>query len=130
MTTVTAQLNNYRQSPRKVRLVANLIKGKKVSEAFDLLGFVTKAATLPIKKLLKSAVVNAKNNNGIEVADLSIKDIQVNAGVVLKRSMPRARGSAFPILKRTSHIKVVLEEQPKIEKSKIKNQNDRAKTIK
>lgn len=113
---ITASLNNYRQSPRKVRLVANLIKGKKVDEALNMLGQVTKRASNPIASLVLSAIANAKNNFNIEKDNLIIKEMRVDGGVVLKRSMPRARGSAFPIKKRTSHI--YLELAPKVEKKK------------
>lgn len=113
---ITASLNNYRQSPRKVRLVANLIKGKKVDEALNMLGQVTKRASNPLATLVLSAVANAKNNFNIERDTLFIKEMRVDGGVVLKRSMPRARGSAFPIKKRTSHVYVVLA--PKEEKKK------------
>ena len=104
-----ASLNDYRQSPRKVRLVANAIKGKKASSALITLGFMAKDAAHPIKKLLESALANSKNLGGDNVDSLYIKDIQVNAGAVLKRRMPRARGTAFQIKKRTSHISLVLE---------------------
>ncbi len=106
---VTASLNDYRQSPRKVRLVANLVKGKQVEKALDLLTFTIKEAAAPVKKLIESAVASAKNNFSIDKAELIIKDIQVNPGVVMKRSMPRARGSAYGIKKRTSHITLTLD---------------------
>lgn len=116
MATISAQLNDYRQSPRKVRLVANMIKGKKFDDALNILSFVTKDATAPLAKLLKSAAQNAKQNHQVSSTDgLFVKDLQVNAGVVMKRSMPRARGSAYPIKKRTSHITVTLEERQKRE---------------
>jgi len=115
---ITASLNNYRQSPRKVRLVANLIKGKKVDEALNMLGYVTKRASNPIASLVLSAIANAKNNFNIEKDNLIIKEMRVDGGVVMKRSMPRARGSAFPIKKRTSHIYLVLA--PKEVKAKKK----------
>lgn len=108
---ITAQLKTYRQSPRKVRLVSDLVKGKSVSDAIKLLSVVTKEAALPLKKLVESAVKNAKNSFDIDEKNLFIKDFRVDAGTVMKRSMPRARGSAFPILKRTSHISLVLEER-------------------
>jgi len=108
-------LKNYRQSPRKVRLVADLVRGKSVEVALRDMIFVTKRATDPIAKLIKSAVANAKNNNNISEENLYIKEIQVNKGIVMKRIMPRARGSAARINKRTSHISVTLEEkQPKV----------------
>lgn len=106
---INASLKNYRQSPRKVRLVANLIRGKKVEDAINLLDHTTKKATLPLKKLIESAIGNAKNNFNIEKDNLFIKEMRVDGGVVMKRSMPRARGSAFPINKRTSHVLVVLD---------------------
>jgi len=106
---VTARLQNYRQSPRKVRLVANFIRGKKVAEALMELDFVAKKAADPIRKLIASAVANAENNNKISVDDLIIKEIRVDKGVTLYRSMPRAHGRAFPIRKRCSHLIVSLD---------------------
>jgi len=105
-----AFLKNYRQSPRKVRLVADLIKGKRVSEAFTQLQNLPKRAALPIEKLLASAVANAKQA-GINVEDLNVANVTVNEGLVMKRSMPRARGSASRINKRTSHIMLTLIEK-------------------
>lgn len=106
-----ASLSNYRQSPRKVRLVTDLVKGKRVAAALVELAFLPKRASLPIKKLIASAVANAANNLGVSVDNLYVKDIRVDKGVVLHRRMPRARGSAFPIKKRTSHLIVVLAEK-------------------
>lgn len=102
-----AFLKNYRQSPRKVRLVADLIKGKRVSEAFTQLKNLPKRASLPMEKLLASAVANAKSA-GINTEDLNVLNVTVNEGIVMKRSMPRARGSASRINKRTSHIMLTL----------------------
>ncbi|RJQ32651.1 50S ribosomal protein L22 [Candidatus Parcubacteria bacterium] len=112
---IIAKLNNYRASPRKVRLVANMIKGKKVSDAILQLEFLTKKPSSPIAKLLRSAISNAKNN--FKIADgevLKVKKITVGAGPVLKRHRPRSRGMANQILKRTSNITLVLEEQGEI----------------
>jgi large subunit ribosomal protein L22 len=109
---ITARLNNYRQSPRKVRLVADAIRGKKIAEAFIQLELITKRATDPLAKLLKSAVANAKNNSSTDIDNLIVTEIRVDGGVVMKRSMPRARGSAYPIRKRTSHVILVLGEKP------------------
>ncbi|MEX0933923.1 MAG: 50S ribosomal protein L22 [Candidatus Paceibacterota bacterium] len=106
-----ALLKNHRQSPRKVRLIADLIRGKKVPEALALLGFVPKRAALPVKKLLLSAVANAKNKEGKKESDLIVKEIRVDEGPTLKRIRARARGSAHPIRKRTSHISVALGEK-------------------
>jgi large subunit ribosomal protein L22 len=102
-----ALLKNYRQSPRKVRLVASFIKGKRVAEAFTHLESLPKRASGPIKGLLASAVANAKTA-GVAAEGLFIESVTVNKGIVLKRSMPRARGSASRINKRTSHIAVTL----------------------
>ena len=108
---VTALLNNYRQSPRKVRLVATLLSGKSVTEALVALQFVNKRASGPIATLINSAVANAKNNFSLDKENLFIKELRVDAGPVLKRRMPRARGRAFPIHKRTSHVRLVLAEK-------------------
>lgn len=110
---ITATLKTYRQTPRKVRLVADLIKGKTVEQAIAHLNFLPKRASLPLKKLLESAVANAQHNFGAERGDLLIKDIRVDKGIVMRRFMPRARGSAAPIKKRTSHIVLVLGKREK-----------------
>src|SRR6185312_11482780 len=100
MTDATAKLSNYRQSPRKVRLVADLIRGKKVDHALALLATLPKRVSDPLAKLVKAGVANSK----LQADQLVVSTIQVNGGVVMKRSMPRARGRASRILKRTSHI--------------------------
>ena len=105
-----AILKTYRQSPRKVRLVADTIRGKRVPDALATLSFLEKRAAAPIKKLLESAVANARQNFGTDPDDLAVREITVNKGAVLKRSMPRARGRATPIKKRTSHIAITLSE--------------------
>ncbi|MEI6042063.1 MAG: 50S ribosomal protein L22 [bacterium] len=105
-----AILSNYRQSPRKVALVAGLIRGKTVAQARVALKFANKRASLPIGKLLESAVANAKNVGVTNLESLKIQEIQVNKGRVLKRSMPRARGSASRINKRSSHVSIILSE--------------------
>lgn len=102
-----AILKNYRQSPRKVRLIADLVRGKKVTKALDMLTFVNKRAALPFTKLIESAVANAKSQ-GADTNTLIVKSVAVNKGTVLKRFMPRARGSASRINKRNSHIMVEL----------------------
>lgn len=102
-----AILKNYRQSPRKVRLIADLVRGKEVKKALDMLTFVNKRAALPFTKLIKSAEANAKSQ-GMDVSRLIVKSVAVDKGTVLKRFMPRARGTASRINKRNSHIKVEL----------------------
>jgi large subunit ribosomal protein L22 len=101
-----ATLSQHRQSPRKVRLVADLVRGKNVERALTELKFTTKAAAHTIEKLIRSAVTNS----GKEAKDLVVKEISVNEGVTMRRFMPVARGSAHRINKRTSHITVVLNE--------------------
>ena len=103
-----ASLDTYRQSPRKVRLLVDLIRGKKVSQALVNLQFADKRAAPIVSKLLKSAVANATRDGAVALEDLFVKEAQVNAGVTMKRVMPRARGSAARINKRTSHITIVL----------------------
>ena len=110
MTEVTAQLNNYRQSPRKVRLVANAINGKSIKEAKNRLDFITKRATGPLHKLLNSAIANAKNL-GINADNLWVKSVTVDGGKILYRRRPVSHGSAHAIHKRTSHIKIMLVER-------------------
>lgn len=121
MTEITAQLNSYRQSPRKVRVVANAIRNKSVKEAKNRLDFITKKATGPLQKLLDSAVANAKNL-GADVDNLLVKSIRVDAGKILYRRRPVSRGSAHPIHKRTSHIKIVLSEKAQVGKEASKKQ--------
>jgi len=107
-----AFLKNYRQSPRKVRLIADLVRGKKTADALTTIQFVDKRAAEPFAKLIKSAIANAKDQ-GKDVEKLFIKTVQVNKGITFKRSMPRARGSASRINKRNSHISVELGEKNK-----------------
>ena len=110
-----AFLKNYRQSPRKVGLVAGLIKGKRIADAFIHLEALPKRASLPIAKLLASAVNNAKQA-GISEENLYVANVTVNKGIVMKRSMPRARGSASRINKRTSHVMLTLIEKTATDK--------------
>ena len=103
MNEARAQLNDYRQSPRKVRVVADTVRGKKVEDALNILTFIPKRAGLPLKKLIASAYANAGKAEG-----LVVKEIKVDAGATLYRRRPRSRGMANPIRKRTSHVSVVL----------------------
>jgi large subunit ribosomal protein L22 len=105
-----AFLKNYRQSPRKVRLVAELIKSKRVADAILILDTLPKRASGPVQTLLASAIANAKQA-GVEKDNLFVESVTVNKGIVLKRSMPRARGSASRINKRTSHVMLTLVEK-------------------
>lgn len=121
MTTSKATLSNFRQSPRKMRLVANLVKGKKVSEALINLDFTVKRASNPIKTLIASALANAKSL-GLDTENLIVKKIEVNSGKIMYRRIPAARGSAHPIRKRTSQIFVELAPQAESKKSKVKKE--------
>lgn len=109
MNEITAQLNSYRQSPRKVRVVADALRGKSVKEAKNRLDFIIKRASGPLHKLLNSAIANAKDL-GANVDDLKVKAITVDAGKILYRRRPVSHGSAHTIHKRTSHIKITLVE--------------------
>jgi large subunit ribosomal protein L22 len=105
-----AFLKNYRQSPRKVRLIANAVKGKSVADAETTLSFMVKRGGEPMKKLIQSAAANARAQ-GIQTDGLIVKNVQVNEGITLKRMMPRAMGVGKRINKRSSHIKVELGEK-------------------
>ncbi len=102
-----AVLSNYRQSPRKVRLLADLVRGKGVADALVTLSFLEKRAALPFKKALESAVANAVAQ-GKKAEDLIVGKVAVDKGTVTRRFMPRARGSASPINRRSSHIAIEL----------------------
>jgi large subunit ribosomal protein L22 len=116
---ITASLKNYRISPRKVRVVADMIRGKGVAQAAIILLNATKQAKHPLNDLLASAVANASHNHKIEAESLFVKEIRVDQGYVLKRSMPMSRGTAFPLKKRTSHVSIMLDvREGKKEKSK------------
>lgn len=103
-----AVLKNYRQSPRKVRLVAKVLRGKDVSRALSLLRFIDKKASDPMRKLIASAVKNAEQA-GKQSAGLKIADVVVNQGPVLKRYRPRAFGRSTLIKRETSTIRVELQ---------------------
>ena len=107
---VTATAKFLRISPRKARLVADMIRGLETNKALDQLAAANKKAAGPVEKLLRSAVANAVNNFELDKDNLRIKEIRVDEGPTLHRWMPRARGRATPIRKRTSHIKVLLAE--------------------
>ena len=102
-----AVLKNYRQSPRKVRLIADLVRGKKVKDALNTLTFVDKKAAEPFMKVIRSAAANA-TQAGKPADELTITKVTVDKAATQKRFMPRARGSASPINRRNSHITVEL----------------------
>lgn len=107
MTAATAKLSNYRQAPRKVRLLADLVRGKSADRALNLLANLPKRASEPMAKLIKSAVSSAK----VPASELYIAKIEVNGGIVFKRHMPRARGRASAIRKKTSHVVLSLAQK-------------------
>ena len=105
-----AKAKYARITPRKARLVVDLLRGKKVDHALAILDFTPRAASKVVINLLKSAVANASQKEGMDVNTLMVKSVCVDGGPSLKRFMPRAMGKASQIKKRTSHITVVLEE--------------------
>ncbi len=109
---VRAVLRHTRLAPQKTRLVARLVHGKNVGDAMNILQFTRKKAARVLQKLLKSALANAEENHKVlDVDDLFVRRVSVDQGVVWKRTMPRARGSANVIRKRTSNIILVLDEK-------------------
>ena len=105
---VSAILKGVRISPQKARLVADLIRGKKVDNALNILNFnPTKGAEI-IKRVVESAIANAENNNGADIDELKIKTIYIDKGVVLKRIRAQSKGRAGKIIKPTSHITVIV----------------------
>jgi len=139
---VKAQLRHLRIAPRKVRLVADMVRNKKVEQAQALLDFNLKKGAGPMKKLFDQAVANAKNNLELDEKTLVIKEIFVDEGPKLKRWRARSRGRAMQIQKKTSHITLILEGQkgkkkpvkPKaekpVEKPKEENKEETKKTVK
>ena len=121
---ISATLRNYRISPRKARLIADMVRGKNALQAKAILATALKKGKHPISALIDSEMANASNNHKVDKNNLFIKEIRVDQGYVLKRYMPVSRGSAHPIKKKTSHISIILApiepKKPKI-KQPIKN---------
>jgi len=115
---IKAKLNYLRIAPRKVRLVADLVRNMDVKEAETQLKFMPKRASIPLLKLLNSAIANAKNNFNLEKDVLYIKKLTINEGPPFKRWRAGSRGKANPIVKKTTHVNLVLDVKPgvKIEK--------------
>ena len=113
-----AVLKFVKLSPQKARLVADLVRGKKVDEALNILKFSTKKAAKVLKKVLDSAIANAENNNGADVDELKVQEIFIDVGPVMKRIMPRAKGSADRITKRTSHVTIRVSDEQPVKKAK------------
>ncbi|MBH9991552.1 50S ribosomal protein L22 [Lactobacillus sp. W8092] len=110
ITTAKAVAKTVRIAPRKARLVVELIKGKTVAEALAILQFTPRAGSPIVAKVLKSAIANAEHNYDLDAQNLIVSEAYVNEGPTLKRFRPRAKGSASPINKRTSHITVVVSQ--------------------
>ena len=115
MATAVARVKRIRIAPRKVRLVADLIRGKKVSEARDILYFTSKGSAPIVRKALDSAIANAEyaaaeRNERIDTDEMFVKTIRVDEAETLKRFRPRARGSASPIRKRSSHLELIISD--------------------
>jgi len=110
--TQTRAIAKYiRIAPRKVRLVVDLIRGKRIGEALAILKLTPRGASPVVEKVLRSAIANAENNHNMDADQLFVKEIFVDAGPTLKRFHPRAQGRAYSIMKRTSHITVVVAEK-------------------
>ncbi len=104
----TAKLSFTRISPQKMRLVSDQVRGLPVEKALEILKFSNKKAAAVIKKVLDSAIANAEHNEGVDIDDLTLSAIVVDAGATMKRMRPRARGRADRIIKRTSHLRVTI----------------------
>ena len=111
ITSAKAIARTVRIAPRKARLVVDLIRGKQIGEAMAILKFTPKAASPIVEKVLKSAIANAEHNYDLDLENLYVSEAFVNEGPTMKRFRPRAKGSASPINKRTSHITVVVSEK-------------------
>ena len=116
------KLNNLRIAPRKVRLIADLIRGLDVQEALNQLAYTVRRSSLPMEKLLRSAIANAENNFGLDRDNLYVSAVLVGEGATLKRWLPRAFGRATMLKKRTSKISLVLEERVEGKNRKTKEQ--------
>jgi large subunit ribosomal protein L22 len=107
-----AKARFVRVSPRKARRVIDLVRGRSVSDALDILRWAPQAASEPVAKVIASAAANAQNNNGLDPATLVVATVYADEGPTAKRIRPRAQGRAFRIRRRTSHITVVVESRP------------------
>ena len=112
-----AKARFVRVSPRKARRVINLVRGKSVADALDILRWAPQAASEPVAKVIASAAANAQNNDGLDPATLVVASVFADEGPTAKRIRPRAQGRAFRIRKRTSHITVVVESRPSKDQS-------------
>lgn len=122
-----AKASYVRISPRKVKIVIDLIRNKSVGEALAILKHTPKAASEIVEKLLLSAMANAEANHGMDVEKLYVAEIFAGAGPILKRIQPRAQGRAFRIFKRTSHITIVLKEKEEVATVKVEQPEKKAR---
>src|SRR3989344_854277 len=129
MKPVTVKLRYLRIAPRKVRMVADIIRGKSVEQAQNILNFTVKKAVNPLSKLLNSAIASASNNFQLDPSSLFISKITIDEGPKYKRFMPRARGQAYEIQKKTSHITIVLEAKGKPKKLETAEKAEKAEKV-
>lgn len=118
---VKAHARYIHMSPRKLRLVADLIRRARVDVALEQLRYSSKTAAQPVAKILNSAIANAVHNHNLNKEDLVVKEITVDGGPVMKRMFPRAQGQGFIIRKRMSHINIILESRPKAKSKKTRS---------
>ncbi|MDH4133160.1 MAG: 50S ribosomal protein L22 [Gammaproteobacteria bacterium] len=108
----TAVLRTVRLSPQKGRLIADQIRGLSVERALEILSFSTRRSASRVKKVLESAIANAEHNQGADIDELRVSDIQIDAGPMIKRFHARAKGRGVRVIKRTSHITVTVSDKP------------------
>jgi large subunit ribosomal protein L22 len=121
----TAVARFVRVSPTKARRVIDLVRGRTVSDALDILRWAPQAASEPVAKVIASAAANAQNNNGLDPATLVVATVYADGGPTAKRIRPRAQGRAFRIRRRTSHITVILESRPSKDQRSAKSSRAR-----
>lgn len=126
---IKSVVKSVRMGPRKIRLIADMIRSLSIDDALSTLEFTNKRAALPLTKALKSAVANAANNAKFEKNNLVIESININDGPRLKRFRPSTRGRIHPYKRRSTNIRIVLKEKPVIKKADKKTENEK-KTIK
>lgn len=108
---VSAKARRLSISPQKARLVIDMVRGKPVSDALDILSFSPQKGAVLVRKVVESAIANAENNEGADIDELKVAEIFVDEGLTMKRIKPRAKGRADRILKRTSHITVTVSDE-------------------
>ena len=127
---IQVKLNNFRTSPKKVRQVADLVRGKDALQAQNMLLFTVNKSSKPVLKLLNSAIASAKHDLHLEESNLFISKITVDEGPKMKRWHPMSRGRAYPIIKRSSHIVLTLSEKSEARKPKSETKTEIKKEIK